>query len=526
MPAPLKSTACTNCKAKRTKVSWLTMTFSRMSAYRCILRSVIKNGLRALKCAGPSTLIKFVARGRDNTGPSPENVAVLATGESSIHQALAMVTRTPMKQYPGSNSGALSGKFRLRVPRPRFVTAADPVSGQLVRLLGSDLQATFTVLGELPELPQRLSHNSTLLHCVTLYCHAWSHCSNPRQPFHQLLQTSLYTKAIQGLQRAVQSETLYTLETLTVMVMMGSLISKCDMVSARDIRPHRLAIRHVVKTMGIPDLRSADASLHLSLIRITGFTMRNLAYFDNLDPSAYYDSPWIELFSNHDSFWADDSRNDDREFGINDDHEDEWDERIQVEATFELAHDILIVFTSRWRQRLWQIKANPSDMEAERALLIHRMCKAKKYLEVLARRLWNRLQMSGSISEHPDPDFFVGLKYKFSTYKVTRVAIHVIALRASLLRVLFDLYSLEAVFDGAIYETYRGLCFQVWACLPHLSTVHPLSAKDTLLMEAAESDELRYLYDIKIDWTVFGAPDNMSMEAFQNWIVARSAKWI
>ncbi|CAH0028241.1 unnamed protein product [Clonostachys rhizophaga] len=261
---------------------------------------------------------------------------------------------------------------------------------------------------------------------------------------------------------------------------------------------------------------------------------RNLAYFDNLDPSTYYDSPWSDILSNYNHFWADDSRNDDRELAtqwLEDDQDGEWNERVEAETTFELANDIWIVFTSRWCQRVRQIKANPSDMENERALLIHRMSKAERFLGAVGENLWKKLQSTGSIIEHSDPDFFVGRRYEFTTYKITRVAIHLVALRALLLRVLFDLYSLVDVYDGAIYETYRGLCFQVWACLPHLKTVHALSAKDTLLMvvplyEAADSDELRHLYDIKIDWTVFGLAEHMSIEAFQNWIVARSAQWI
>ncbi|CAH0045851.1 unnamed protein product [Clonostachys solani] len=137
------------------------------------------------------------------------------------------------------------------------------------------------------------------------------------------------------------------------------------------------------------------------------------------------------------------------------------------------------------------------------------MSKAERYLGVLARRLWKRLQSSGSIIEHPDPDLFVGRRYEFITYKI-----------------LFDLYSLGDVHHGATYETYRGLCFQVWACL---KMVHALSAKDTFFMvvplyEAAESDKFRHLYDIKIEWTMFGAPDDMNMEAFQEGIVAMSAQ--
>lgn len=112
------------------------------------------------------------------------------TQDSSTHQPLALVTRTPLRQYGASNSGALSGAFNLKVPRPSFVTAADRVSGQLVRLLGSDLQATFAVLGELPELSKRLSHSPILLNCVTLYCHAWSQCADLQLRFHQLLQTA------------------------------------------------------------------------------------------------------------------------------------------------------------------------------------------------------------------------------------------------------------------------------------------------------------------------------------------------
>uniref|UniRef100_A0A8H7NQT0 Zn(2)-C6 fungal-type domain-containing protein n=1 Tax=Bionectria ochroleuca TaxID=29856 RepID=A0A8H7NQT0_BIOOC len=509
MPAPLKFTACTNCKAVRTKCDQLWPTCTQ-----CVRKGI--------KCSGPSALIKFVGRGRGHTAASSDNALVLAnTQDSPTHQPLFLVTRMPLRQYGVSNNGALSGAFRLKVPRPSFVTAADRVSGQLVHLLGSDLQATFAVLGELPELPQRLSHSPILLNCVTLYCHAWSQCADTQLRFHQLLKTSLYTKAIQGLQRAVQSENVYTLETLAAMVMMEFLLCKCNMVSPQDMRPHRLAIRHVVKKMGMPDPRSVNYWLHLSLIRITGFMMRNLAYFDNLDPSAYYDFP-------------DDSRNDDREFvtqWLEDDQDGEWNEKTEVETTFELANDIWIVFTSRWCQRVRQIKANPSDMEHERALLVHRMSKAERFLWAMGETLWKRLQSNGSIIEHSDPDFFVSRRYEFTTYKVTRVAVHLVALRAFLLRVLFDLYSLVDVYDGAIYETYRGLCFQVWACLPHLKTVHALSAKDTLLMvvplyEAADSDELRHLYDIKIDWTVFGLAEDMGIEAFQNWIVARSAQWI
>lgn len=211
---------------------------------------------------------------------------------------------------------------------------------------------------------------------------------------------------------------------------------------------------------------------------------------------------------------------------LEDAQDGEWNERVEVETTFELANDIWIVFTSRWCQRVRQIKANPNDMEHERALLVHRMSKAERFPGAVGENLWKRLQSSGSIIEHTDPEFFVGRRHEFITYKVTWVAIHLVALRALLLRVLFDLYSLVDVYDGSIYETCRGLCFQVWACLPHLKTVHALSAKDTLLMvvplyEAADSDELRRPYDIKIDWTVFGLAEDISIEAFQNWIVAR-----
>ncbi|KAK6957112.1 hypothetical protein Daesc_002397 [Daldinia eschscholtzii] len=106
----------------------------------------------------------------------------------------------------GLPSGASFGHFRLAPdgPRKNLTTVADRVGARLVGYLSHE-NASWDILssfGYIKHLPVRLSESAALRDCVALMCSTWA---NARRDFAsaQLIDSSLYGKALRTLQRAI-----------------------------------------------------------------------------------------------------------------------------------------------------------------------------------------------------------------------------------------------------------------------------------------------------------------------------------
>lgn len=110
--------------------------------------------------------------------------------------------------------------FRPALARPMLTTVADRVAANLVHhLYNAPERGMITQTATLTEFPQRLAANASLRDSIALLCSVWGRFRRG-QPAVEFITMPEYGRAIRSLSRTLQSDQVFTAETLAAITML------------------------------------------------------------------------------------------------------------------------------------------------------------------------------------------------------------------------------------------------------------------------------------------------------------------
>ncbi|VUC26661.1 unnamed protein product [Clonostachys rosea] len=202
MPGIPRSRGCSNCKIRRIKCdeTW-------PSCERCK-----KHGMA---CPGPSTLVKFVHRGRHPDHGLPAQPSTGGSGEASQSQfQLERVSQSSISNTARQAHSGYMMSFRLAQPRPIMTTSADRIAARLVHHIDNAPERRMIMqTARLEDFPRRLSGNASLRDSIALLCSVWASYRSKAPPT-EFISMPLYGKAIRSLSRTLETGQAISVETL------------------------------------------------------------------------------------------------------------------------------------------------------------------------------------------------------------------------------------------------------------------------------------------------------------------------
>ncbi|VUC27554.1 unnamed protein product [Clonostachys rosea] len=489
MPGVAKSKACANCKKKRIRCDQRWPTCSPCSRSSTV-------------CPGPSSTLKFIQHLAPSSDGIPGGKRKTPVSSKAAHPFAVMVDRGHLSPY--NNGKAVHGSFRLQVPRFKSTTTVDRVSAQLVHLLEIKERTGLELPSYLKFVPERLSHSACLADSVALFYLTW-HQASRGQSQAKVLESRTYGRALKSLQRAVNSQAVYTVETLTAMVILLGLTVHYKPFTLIDYRPHTVAIRHVMRQLGAPQLES---SLHIGLIQSTEGLI-----------GGHFESPWKET----NEILQSQSGNSERREG-----EKEVEEFAR--ASLEGIMAIFRPYLSNILPRVLKIWKDPIAMRESQESVVQDILEVRGPIETARKDVWEACSSPGFMVELPEPTFFLGHKITFTSTTIANYVLSLTMMNISVLAVLYDVQNLYGTENKPARAEYQGLCLQIWKCLPYLETLD--SATSTRLLksvasvfEHATDEEIGSILSTNLEWSNLGAKSKTDREGFRTEVVRISNLW-
>ncbi|CAH0028187.1 unnamed protein product [Clonostachys rhizophaga] len=489
MPGVAKSTACANCKRKRIKCDqkWPTCAPCRRSA---------------LVCPGPSSTLKFIQHLAPPADGTPAGKRKAPVSSKAAHPFAVMVDRGHLSPY--NNGDALHGSFRLQVPRFKSTTTADRVTSQLVHLLEIKERTGLELPPYLKFVPERLSHSACLADSIALLYLTWQQASRGQSQA-KVLESRIYGKALKSLQRAVNSQAVYTVETLAAMVILLGLTVHYKPFTLIDYRPHTVAIRHVMRQMGAPQIQS---SLHIGLIQSTEGLI-----------GGHFESPWRETNEILQSLSGDNERR-------------EGEKEVEAFART-LLEDIMTIFRPYLTNTLptvLKIRKDPIAMRDSHESVLQDILDVRGLVEAARKDLWEVCSSPGFMAELPEPNFFLGHKVVFTSSTIANYVLSLTMINISVLAVLYDVQKLYGTVNEPARAEYQSLCLKMWKCLPYLETLDAATSTRLLksvasVFEHATDEDISSILKTNLEWSNLGAKSKSDKEGFRAEVTRISNLW-
>ncbi|KAK7217326.1 hypothetical protein V2G26_005329 [Clonostachys chloroleuca] len=489
MPGVAKSAACANCKKKRIKCDqkWPTCAPCRRSA---------------LVCPGPSSTLKFIQHLAPPTDGTPAGKRKAPVSSKAAHPFAVMVDRGHLSPY--NNGNALHGSFRLQVPRFKSTTTADRVSAQLVHLLEIKERTGLELPPYLKFVPERLSHSNCLADSIALLYLTWHQASRGESQA-KVLGSKTYGKALKSLQRAVNSQAVYTVETLAAMVILLGLTVHYKPFTLIDYRPHTVAIRHVMRQIGAPQIQS---SLHIGLIQSTEGLI-----------GGHFESPWRETNEILQSL-----------SGNNERREGEKEVEAFARTSLEGIMTVFRPYLSNTLPTVLKIRKDPIAMSGSHESVLQDILDVRGLVEAARKDLWEVCSSPGFMAELPEPNFFLGHKVVFTSSTIANYVLSLTMMNISVLAVLYDVQKLYGTVNEPARAEYQNLCLKIWKCLPYLESLDAATSTRLLksvasVFEHATDEEISSILKTNLEWSNLGAKSKTDREGFRAEVTRISNLW-
>ncbi|KAI1799897.1 hypothetical protein F4811DRAFT_541776 [Daldinia bambusicola] len=439
--------------------------------------------LRArVTCSGPPNLTKFI-----HTGTSSYSST---TGEA--RQDDGIVTQLAVRERPagslesirqrGLPGGASFGHFRLASggPRQNPTTVADRVAARLVGYLTHE-NAPWDILsslGYVKHLPVRLGESAALRDCVALMCSTWV---NARRDFTstQLVDSSLYGKALRTLQRAINDqEQQFSNETLAAATILERLELVFDTQRPYHRSRHWEGIQTLMIRRGPPNPRD-EFAVHLAFENHAALISH---WVVEGGENFYLTSPWKEAIE--ESYLV---------MGASVPSE-------QVDY-YSVGH-----YYGYWPGlvqglRLVLSDADANSQQVQALALYDKTSRLDADIACVGESIMLRLRRSGRILEEADPNSPIGVKFHFGSLQTMSFLISYVMIRTVFNRILYHLTVMLNQPDMSLEVEHKELCRKMWMCIPFVKdlgvvTIVIFAPQLYLSYEGASEHEKEYLLDV------------------------------
>ncbi|KAI1473202.1 uncharacterized protein F4812DRAFT_42455 [Daldinia caldariorum] len=436
--------------------------------------------LRAgVTCSGPPNLIKFIHTSSytSTTGEARHDDGV-ATQLIARGRSAASLESIRQRGLPG---GASFGHFRLAPggPRNNPTTVADRVAARLVGYLTHE-NATWDILssfGYVKHLPVRLNESPALRDCVALMCSTWV---NARRDFSsaQLIDSSLYGKALRTLQRAINDhEQQLSNETLAA----ATILERLELVFDSQRPYHRSRHWEGIQTLMIrrgPPNPQDNFAVHLAFENHAALISH---WVVEGGENFYLSSPWKEAME--ESFLAMDA-------SVSSEQADYYGVGHYYGHWPSLVQGFQLVLSD----------ADANSQQVQALALYDKTARLDADIACIGEPAMLKFRRSGRILEESDRDSPIGVKFHFGNLQTMSVLISYVMIRTVFNRILYHLTVMLNQPDMSLEVEHRELCRKMWMCIPFFRS---LGAVTTVIFapqlylsyEGASENEKEYLLD-------------------------------
>ncbi|KAI1387319.1 uncharacterized protein F4822DRAFT_279231 [Hypoxylon trugodes] len=397
-------------------------------------------------CSGPPTLTKFVHhKSTDETLVGDKTEGRFSAAEMPVGNLESLRHRN----LPG---GASFGHFRLASDEPRknLTTVADRVGARLVRFVDHEDAPwdMLTYAGYMKYIPGRLSESAALRDAVALMCSTWANARR-NVPTNQLIDPSLYGKALRNLQRALDDQKQQiTAETLAAVTILERLDGVFDTKYPYNVSTHGVGVAGLMAVRGPPNIED-ELDIHLATENHAAL-ISHLAF--NGGDNFYLRSPWKEVMTQ--------ARVRLKKIVSN--------ERLDGYAIGRyfgywpgLIHSLLNISEDP------DINTRQAQAEALQRLVTNFDTQVQNTCEPITQRAFN----AGRINELPDPESPIGTKLHFKSLDIMSFFLSYVWMRIMLNRMLDHLAGLLGESNDLLEAENRELSKQIWMCIPFLRSL-------------------------------------------------------
>ncbi|CAH0003364.1 unnamed protein product [Clonostachys byssicola] len=467
MPGVPRTNRCSGCKRRKIKCdeNWPTC-----------------GGCARAKttCSGPPNPHTFVTH-------FPPNQAVEGIPErSGITNRHGSLMLLQSQRLHGSDS--CIGTFRLYSstlsPGSNLTTSADRIAARLAAMLTHDAPHDMMFqAGYLKYLPARISSSPALRDAVALMCSAYANFQRGL-PANQVLNPTLYGKALRSLGRAIDNRTCITAETVAATTIMERVEILFDAGRPFHRARHARGIDTLTRQRGPPKLDD-EFDVQLALENHAALICQwTVDGGDNF----FLRSPWKEFV-----------------------------DRATVSAggVSEKRKDIYAIgrYYVYWPCLLQEFKRLNSERdEPTRMAQAERLGRIVSALDFDVRAkgdcLLEKAYNLGNIKERPDPQTPIGARYDIVCLDSLQLLVSYAMWAAICNRMLHHLRMVQGLAPSpSLDKDHRNFCRQIWMCIPYIQelggTTSVLFVAPLYLSYEGATEELEkeYLFDYIVEVT-------------------------